>query len=242
MEHPHLPRAQGADAAGHLPDAVRHPPWLLWAASGLAIATAIVALVGWIIDRGHAFAFDRSILLAMRRTGDMPHPIGPAWLEGLMIDITTLGGGLTLTLIVVLTVSFLAIRRLWLTAGLVVTATVLGSLVIHIAKEVIARPRPQVVDHLVHVSSLSFPSGHSANSAIVYLTIATLLVQIVDTRAARNFILITAGLLVAAIGCSRVYLGVHWPTDVLAGWSFGIFWALGWWALGAWIRIRRSVD
>src|SRR3546814_7679126 len=75
---------------------------------------------------------------------------------------------------------------------------------------------------------MSFPSGHSANSAIVYLTIATLLAQVVDTRGARNFILVAAGLLVAAIGCSRVYLGVHWPTDVLAGWSFGTFWALGW--------------
>src|SRR3546814_7587701 len=95
-------------------------------------------------------------------------------------------------------------------------------------------------DLLVEVSSMSFPSGHSANSAIVYLTIATLLAQVVDTRGARNFILVAAGLLVAAIGCSRVYLGVHWPTDVLAGWSFGTFWALGWWALGAWIRIKRS--
>src|SRR3546814_6865146 len=87
-------------------------------------------------------------------------------------------------------------RRLWLTAGLVVAATALGSLAVDLAKQLVARPRPQVIDHLVEVSSMSFPSGHSANSAIVYLTIATLLAQVVDTRGARNFILVAAGLLV----------------------------------------------
>ncbi|HVJ00304.1 MAG TPA: phosphatase PAP2 family protein [Sphingomonas sp.] len=240
MEHAHLPHPQGADATGQLPEAVRHPPWLLWAAGGLALAMAIVTLVGWTIDSGHAFAFDRTIMLAMRRAGDLAQPIGPAWLERTMIDITTLGGRTVLTLVVILTTGFLAIRRLWVTAGLVVAATVLGSLVTSVAKQLVARPRPDLIDHLVQVSSMSFPSGHSANSAIVYLTIATLLTQVVTERAARNFILVAAGLLVAAIGCSRVYLGVHWPTDVLAGWSFGTFWALGWWALGAWIRVKRS--
>src|SRR3546814_9734550 len=163
-----------------------------------------------------------------------------SWLEGLMIDITTRGGGTTLTLVVVLTAGCLAMRRLWLTAGLVVAATALGSLAVDLAKQLVARPRPQVIDHLVEVSSMSFPSGHSANSAIVYLTIATLLAQVVDTRGARNFILVAAGLLVGAIGCSRVYLGVPWPTDLLAGWRFGTFWALGWWARGAWEIGRAS--
>src|SRR3546814_7531607 len=118
LPHPHLPDPQGADAAGQVPEAVRHPPWLLWAAAGLALAMAIVALIGWTIDRGHVFAFDRSIMRAMRHAGDAALPIGPVWLEGLMIDITTLGGGTTLTLVVVLTAGFLAMRRLWLTAGL----------------------------------------------------------------------------------------------------------------------------
>src|SRR3546814_18959209 len=89
---------------------------------------------------------------------------------------------------------------------------------------------------------MGFPCWNTARSEIVELTIATLLAQGVDTRGARNFILCAAGRLVAAIGSSGVYLGVHWPTDVLAGWSFGTFWALGWWALGAWIRIKRSEE
>src|SRR3546814_10221012 len=120
----------------------------------------------------------------LRHAGDAALPIGPVWLEGLMIDITTLGGGTTLTLVVVLTAGFLAMRRLWLTAGLVVAATALGSLAVDLAKQLVARPRPQVIDHLVEVSSMSFPSGHSANSAIVYLTIATLLAQ-VDRKSTR---------------------------------------------------------
>src|SRR3546814_11706467 len=106
---------------------------------------------------------------AMRQAGDAALPIGPVWLEGLMIDITTLGGGTTLTLVVVLTAGFLAMRRLWLTAGLVVAATALGSLAVDLAKQLVARPRPQVIDHLVEVSSMSFPIGHSANRPIVFL-------------------------------------------------------------------------
>src|SRR3546814_7537664 len=77
LPHPHLPDPQGADAAGQVPEAVRHPPWLLWAAAGLALAMAIVALIGWTIDRGHVFAFDRSIMRAMRHAGDAALPIGP---------------------------------------------------------------------------------------------------------------------------------------------------------------------
>src|SRR3546814_11262310 len=100
----------------------------------------------WTIDRGHVFAFDRSIMRAMRHAGDAALPIGPVWLEGLMIDITTLGGGTTLTLVVVLTAGFLAMRRLWLTAGLVVAATALGSLAVALAKQLVARPHPHVID------------------------------------------------------------------------------------------------
>src|SRR3546814_15780429 len=94
-------------------------------------------------------------------------------------------------------------RRLWLTAGLVVASTALVSLACDLAKQLVARPLPQVIDHLVEVSSMSFPSGHSANSAIVYPTIATLLAQVVDPRGARNFILVAAVLPVAAIGRSE---------------------------------------
>jgi membrane-associated phospholipid phosphatase len=104
---------------------------------------------------------------------------------------------------------------------------------------VFARTRPDIVDHIVTVGGASFPSGHSANSAIVYLTLASLLTQVVRGHDTRRFVLVAAALLVTAIGSSRVYLGVHWPSDVLAGWSFGTLWALGWWLAGA--RARAAL-
>ena len=87
---------------------------------------------------------------------------------------------------------------------------------------------------------MSFPSGHAASSAIVYLTIAAVLSQIVESREGRRFIFVAASVLVLLIGLTRVYLGVHYPSDVIAGWSFGALWALAWWALGAALRLRRA--
>jgi undecaprenyl-diphosphatase len=232
-----LPHAEGADTPGRVPPAVRHPPWLFGALAAIAGAALIVVLLGWTIDRGHVFAFDRAILLAMRDGAD---PVGPPLLERAMIGITALGSGTVLMIVVLATAALLAFRRLWLTAWLVLAATFSGRIVVVLAKDIVGRPRPEVIDPLVHVSSASFPSGHSANGAIVNLTLATLLAQVVKGRARRNFILAAAVLLVIAIGCSRVYLGVHWPSDVLAGWGFGALWALGWWALAVWIRLRRA--
>lgn len=167
-------------------------------------------------------------------------PIGPAWLKLAMIDVTALGGVTVLPIVVAVTAGFLAVRRLWLTLALVLGGTISGSIAITLIKILVARARPEVTDHLVQVSSASFPSGHAANSAIVYLTIATLIDQIVEGRGTRIYILTVTALLVTLIGISRVYLGVHWPSDVLAGWCFGTLWALAWWALGAWLRLKRA--
>jgi undecaprenyl-diphosphatase len=240
MTHPHLPEAQGLDADGVVPEPVRHPPLLLWAGDTVALAVMVLVLIGWTIDRGHRFAIDRAALLALRRAGALAVPIGPPWIKDVMIALTTLGGGTVLTLTIVVTLGALIVRRLWLTAALVLAATVSGSLAIDLAKHVVARPRPNVVPHLVEVSSLSFPSSHSANSAIVYLTLALLLTQAIPEAGLRRYVAGVAGILVIAIGVSRVYLGVHWPSDVLAGWSFGALWALAWWSIGARIRIARA--
>jgi undecaprenyl-diphosphatase len=231
--------AQGVDTVGRIPSGVRDPPWLLAAGGAVAAAVLLIALVGALIDQGSQFAFDRAILLAARGGSMHGTPVGPAWLAPTMVDVTALGGPTILAMVVALTCGFLAVRRLWLTMGLVLGGTVTGSIGVALAKGLVARPRPELTDHLVTISSASFPSGHAANSAIIYLTLATILMQIVEGRAARSYILAAAALLVVAIGCSRVYLGVHWPSDVLAGWSFGILWALAWWMLGARIRLGR---
>ena len=234
--------AQGADAAGTLPDDIRRPPSLRIAAGAVAAAVLLLGVAGLVIDRGFLFRFDGPVLLAMRHGTMHGAPIGPAWMESAMVDVTALGGPTVLVLIIAVTVGFLAVQRLWLTMWLVLGGTISGSLAIALAKLLVAFSRldQRLPDHLVQVSSASFPSGHAANSAIVYLTMATLIAQIVDHRAARVYILAAAALLVTAIGFSRVYLGVHWPSDVLAGWSFGLLWALAWWTLGAWLRFRRA--
>ena len=216
---------------------LRHPPFVFIAMAAVAGAVAIVALLGRTVGNGHVFAFDRAIMLALRQP-DLVTPIGPDWLRQAMIDITALGSETLLTLAAALTIGFLLANRHLLTAALVFGGTISGSIAVALVKHIVGRARPALVDHLVEVGSASFPSGHAANSAIIYLTIALILMQIVAARRARWFLFAATLLLVAAIGVSRVYLGVHWPSDVLAGWSFGSLWALAWWALGSWLRAK----
>lgn len=219
------------------PPGVDRPPQLLWALGFGALAVALTLGIGFAIDHW-PFAFDRYLLLALRTPGDPGTPVGGTGLRYFMIDMTALGGRSVLTLIVALTLGLLAIRRLWLTAGLVLAATLIGSLLSGWAKLLFGRPRPELVDHLVEVGGLSFPSGHATNSAIIYLTLALLVSQIVPGRRTRAYVIAVAVLLTGIVGISRVYLGVHWPSDVLAGWSIGTCWALGWWFAGAWLRRR----
>ncbi len=234
------PLATLPDVETH-PPGVARPPHLLWAIGLGALAIAIALILGFTIAR-YPSAFDRQILLSLRAPGDLGTPIGPNWLRQLMIDFTGLGGGPVLHTVVIVTLGLLAVRRLWLTAGLVLAATLIGSILSGWAKLLFGRPRPALVDHLVEVRGLSFPSGHATNSAIIYLTIALLVSQVVPGRHTRAYILSVAVLLVGIIGISRVYLGVHWPSDVLAGWSIGTCWALGWWFFGAWVRGRAATD
>ena len=221
---------------------IRHPPWTIVAVIATALAGGALWLLGWAvgeINEGELrFPFDRAILLWVR--GGVAHglPPGPAWLTQGMLDITALGGVTVLLLVTAFVAGFLIALRHWLTLTLVVAGTISGSLVVALVKGLVGRVRPNVTDHLVQVYDASFPSGHAANSACVYLTLALLLLQITEGRGVRRYVLAATMLLVSAIGVSRVYLGVHWPSDVLAGWIFGSLWAVAWWALGAAIRAR----
>ncbi len=203
---------------------------------GLALAAALLFLMlklGSEILEGEGSAFDRMLLLALRVSGDPGTPIGPLWLRRTMLDITSLGGGTQLTLLVAFAAGLLIVRRAMRTALLLILATASGGILVALLKERFARPRPELVDHLVQVQSASFPSGHAANSAIVFLTLAALLMRIETKRAERFYTFAVAILLTMAVGMSRVYLGVHWPSDVAAGWMLGSGWALLWWVLAA---------
>ena len=173
--------------------------------------------------------FDESLLLAMREPGDIADPIGPPRVEEIARDLTALGG-VTLLSLVTLTsfgVSMLFGRKRLAWLGL--ASVVAGSFLTDILKSGYNRPRPELVEHSVRVVNSSFPSGHSTMAAVVYLTLGILLARTQPQPSVRVFTVSLAVLLTVFVGCSRVYLGVHWPTDVFAGWLLGGAWAVLFW-------------
>ncbi|MGA0530663.1 phosphatase PAP2 family protein [Hansschlegelia sp. KR7-227] len=207
------------------------------ACAGLAFAFVHIADE---MAEGETRAFDDAVLLALRAPGDLKRPIGPQWLEAAMIDVTSLGGVTVLTLIAALVVSYLLVTARYANAALVLASVAGGAVLTGLLKNAFARPRPELVDHLVTVHSLSFPSGHAMASAVTYLTLGALLARTERRRTVRGFIFAVAGFLTLLIGVSRVFLGVHYPTDVLAGWSLGAAWALACWIVARWLRPKDN--
>lgn len=176
-------------------------------------------------------ALDTGILLAFRESGRTDVPLGPLWLQEAARDVTALGSTVVLSLIAAAAVFFLLLIRKSREALLVLFAVGGGQLLSSLLKLGINRPRPDLVSHLVDVQTLSFPSGHAMMSAVIYLTLGSMLTRIVPGSAARIYVLGLAVLLSLMVGISRVYLGVHWPSDVLAGWCAGFAWAMLCWLL-----------
>ncbi|PTL79899.1 phosphatase PAP2 family protein [Vitiosangium sp. GDMCC 1.1324] len=198
----------------------------------LAILLALLALgLGFIalsdeVREQETQHFDERVLLSLRRPDNPGEPIGPRWLAEAARDVTALGSPSVLALVVCAVSGFLILARRWRTLALVVCSTVGGAVVNSLLKRVFARPRPSVVPHLTQVLSESFPSGHAMLSAIVYLTLGALLAQLVEGRWRKAYLLSVALGLTLLIGLTRVYLGVHYPTDVVGGWMAGLAWAL----------------
>lgn len=192
---------------------------------GAALATGFIRLASEMAE-GETQAFDIAFLKSLRTPGDLGTPIGPHWLLASMKDLTALGGVTVLTLVAVLAVVFLLTRGRTMQALYTALATGGGAIAGALLKSLFARPRPEIVPHLVEVNSLSFPSGHSMNSAIVYLTLAVMISRSFEERKTRIFVIGVAAILVLTIGFTRLYLGVHYPTDVLGGWTVGATWAL----------------
>jgi undecaprenyl-diphosphatase len=200
---------------------------LVWLFVGLGLCVLLfgfVSLAGEVID-GDTQAFDTAILRALRDPADPARPIGPVWIEGPLLDLTALGGATVLALVVAVVAGFLVLQTRYRTAIVVVIAWVSGELLNAAMKHVFNRPRPSIVPHLRIVYTSSFPSGHAMESAIVYLTLAAILMRASQSRVTKFYILGIAVLLTTLIGISRVYLGVHYPTDVLGGWIVGFVWA-----------------
>jgi undecaprenyl-diphosphatase len=186
-------------------------------------------------------AFDTEILLAFRQAGHPDVPIGPLWLQGAMRDITSLGSSAVLVLIVAAVIVYLLLIRRPMTALFTFIAVAGGQLLSTLLKAEIDRPRPDLVSHLVNETSLSFPSGHAMVSAVTYLTLGSLAARFLPGRTTKIFVLSLAMLTTLLVGVSRVYLGVHWPSDVLAGWCAGFAWAMLCWLAARLLQRRHAV-
>lgn len=187
-----------------------------------------------------AHAFDTEILLAFREAGRPDDPIGPAWLEEAVRDITGLGSMVVLVLATAFTIIYLLLIHKRREALLVLVAVGGGQILSSLLKLGIDRPRPDLVPHLVEVQTLSFPSGHAMMAAVTYLTLGSMLARLAPGRVTRIYILGVAVLITLMVGVSRVYLGVHWPSDVLAGWCAGFAWAMLCWLVARQFVIRRE--
>jgi undecaprenyl-diphosphatase len=194
----------------------------------LVIAASLFAFfrIASEVSEGDTMALDRFLLLGLRSPADPALPIGPRWLPEAMTSLTAFGSMTGLLLVCLAVIFYLLLGRRLRTALFLFAATAGGVALGGLLKAIYARPRPALVPHLVDVTSSSFPSGHAADSAIVYLTLAALLARTVPERALRIYIIGVAIILTLLIGISRVYLGVHWPSDVAAGWTLGAAWAL----------------
>lgn len=196
-----------------------------------------IALADEVIE-GEPLTFDEAILLSLRNPADPTDPLGPPWFEEMGRDFTALGGVGIVGLVTGVVSLYLALARRWSTIWLILIAVV-GSLILNqLLKAGFNRPRPDLVPHGMVVYYASFPSGHAMLAASVYLTLGALLARLQQQRSQAILIMSTAILVTVLVGISRVYLAVHWPSDVLAGWAAGSIWATICW-LAAW-KIRQN--
>lgn len=193
------------------------------------------------VHQGTIQQFDDTVLLAFRDAGHPETPRGPVWLPGTMRDITSLGGGTLIALFTLIVAGYLWLRNKFQALVLLVITVIGGGLLDLGLKLIVGRGRPTIVPHLINVDSYSFPSGHSLMSMAVYLVLAALLSPQLPDRRTRVYVIAVALFLTCIIGVSRVYLGVHYPSDVLGGWSLGLAWATLCWLVAWYLERRRTV-
>lgn len=208
---------------------------LIW----FSIATALWAFfyLGAEIGEGDTGTFDRRLISLLRTSDSVGEPIGPAWFKDSMRDVTALGGFtflVLMTIVVVLSLLFHRKRR----EGIIVAATAIGAqFSIEIFKLLYDRPRPGRLLPPIHAYTASFPSGHTTESTALFLIVATVIATLEAKDNTKILAYTVAIFVIVAIGFSRVYLGMHWPTDVLGGWVLGTVWALV-----AWIVLRKRPE
>ena len=204
----------------------------------LVTALLVFTYVAKEVVSGESKGFDEMTLNYLRHDGKIMED-EQTWLTGMMIDITALGGTTIIFMITAAVVFYLLIQKQYEFMWLILIATIGGAILSFGLKELFVRERPPLIYHLLTVKSLSFPSGHAMMSSVVYLTQGALLAKVQSNKNLRVYILLVAIILVFLIGISRIYFGVHYPTDVLAGWSVGLAWASLCWLAVKYLQKRK---
>jgi len=210
---------------------------------GAVVGLLAIAICGWIflkvvdeVVEGETAHVNRQIVVALR-TGGGNDPLGPKWLEIAAADLTALGSTAVLVLVVAFVAGLFSMLRRGREAFLVVIAASGGTALSSSLKVLFDRERPEAALRAVEVINPSFPSGHAMLSAVVFLTIGVLAAHFARRKRVKLYVVSAAVFTAMLVGLTRIYLGVHWPSDVLAGWSLGGAWALACW-LAAWALDR----
>jgi undecaprenyl-diphosphatase len=213
----------------------RDDVWLVVA--GLIVASLVLAfgVLAEEVLEGDTTGFDRAIMSALRSTSNPANPIGPPWLQEAARDVTSLGSVVLLAFFLVAVVGYLLLTHKRALAVLLAVSVIGGELLSTILKNSFDRPRPDI-PHVTQVFTASFPSGHAMLSAISFLTVGALLAGATPEPRVKAYLMGLAVFLTVSVGVSRVYLAVHYPTDVLAGWCIGSGWAILCWSVWLWFQ------
>jgi undecaprenyl-diphosphatase len=215
---------------------------VLVAMTALVLGIWLFVGIALVVTDGDIQGLDESVLRALRQPDDRTRPLGPPWLVQAAKDVSALGGHAVLTLLILSVAGFLLLARKHGALLLMLAATLGGWGLSSWLKRLFDRPRPTAVQQLVEVSSASFPSGHSMISAAVYLTLGALLARLVAKHSLKLYFILVALVVTLLVGATRVYLGVHYPTDVLGGWAAGLVWALVCWLTARYLQHRGAVE
>lgn len=227
---------------------VRSAIWLVENELVVLLAILLVFISTWAflevadeVQERETQTIDERIILMLRKPNNPSVPIGPLWMEEIGRDITALGGYAILTMLMLAVSGYFYLSRQRATMWYVVIAIISGYAVSMGLKAFFSRPRPELVAHLSYVSSSSFPSGHSMMSAVAYLTLGVLLAEVAASRLLKAYFLVIAMAVTVLVGCSRIYMGVHYPTDVVAGWAAGLAWATLCWIIAKQLKKRGTI-
>lgn len=241
------PLARGERLLGSLPFASRLASFGKYEV-GLLVAVFICTSLLWTfgalaeeVVEGDTHKLDMAILMSLRTEGAPPDLLGPPWFEEMMRDITALGSYAFIIIAMTAATGYLLLVRRRATALFVLGSVVGGMLISNLLKRGFDRPRPEI-DHAAEVFTPSFPSGHAMLSAVTFLTLGALLTRINADWRVKAYFLTVAVLLTLVVGFSRVYLGVHYPSDVVAGWCVGSAWALICWSAALWLQARGKME